>query len=123
MISLTFETKRFRVQITGKTVWVESSEGAGWIFRNQHSLPVPPEALRGRSDSSVLRAAVQHFERTNGGDSSLREALTGIREAKPLPPVAPSIVKPPVDPANGFHGRAASNRFRLPLRPPIATQE
>ncbi len=121
MISVTFETKRFRVQITGKTVWVESSEGAGWVFRNQHSLPVPPDALHGRSDSSVLRAAVQHYERTHGGDSSLREALTGVRAAKPIPPVAAPVERPRMAPMNRFNGRVPLNRFRLPLRPPLAT--
>jgi hypothetical protein len=85
MISNTFETTRFRVQITGATVWVESREGANWIFRNQHSLPLNPRALRGRSEASVLRAAVQHFERIHRGDKSLREALTGIEEVTQLP--------------------------------------
>jgi hypothetical protein len=92
MISLIFETKRFRVQITGKTASVETSEGAGWIFRNQHSLPLSPDSLYGRGPASVLRAAVQNFEQTRHGDQSLREALTGVpevREAEVAKPVVP----------------------------------
>jgi len=123
MISHTFETKRFRVQITGKTVWVESSDGAGWVFRNQHALPLAPEALRGRSESSVLRAAVQHFERTHGGDTSLREALTGVHETKTVTPVPPAAGKTRVYSPARSAGRVPLNRFRLPLRPPLATQE
>src|SRR4051812_37545547 len=95
MISVIFETKRFRVQITGKTAWVESKEGAAWIFRNQYNLPLLPEALRKRGENSVLRAALQHYEKTHEGDTSLREALTGVREKRRVEAV-PAPARPPV---------------------------
>jgi hypothetical protein len=119
MISTTFETKRFRVQITGKTVWVESKEGAAWIFRNQHQLPIPAAALHGRSEATVLRAAVQHYERANNGDQSLREALTGIKEEqKPMNP-APAASAPAKPYRLPRRIAPAAQAFRQALRPPL----
>jgi hypothetical protein len=116
MTSLIFETKRFRVQVMGKTAWVESREGEGWIFRNQHTLPVALGAWSKAGDDSVLRAAVRHFEQIHKGDSSLRAALTGPGETKgdtvmnPAVPVAPIAKRVSLRPRRG----------RLPLRPPLA---
>lgn len=116
MITVTFETKRFRIQIIGKSAWVESSEGARWIFRSQHPLPLAFGALQARHDSTTaaLRAAVDHFERTHRGDLVLREALTGIRnvanpeisKVRPLPAVRSNPAKP--FPRSGLTSRVAS---------------
>jgi hypothetical protein len=132
MITVTFETKRFRIQIIGKSAWVESSEGARWIFRSQHPLPLAFGALQARHDSTTaaLRAAVDHFERTRRGDLALREALTGVRnvatpeisKVRPLPAVRSNPAKPL--PRSGLTSRVASKPqdFRTPLRPPLAAQ-
>src|SRR4051812_11524282 len=76
-----FETPRFRVQITGKSAWLEVKERTGWVFRNQHTLPLAPDALGQAEELSGLRAAIEDFEQTRHGDSRLREALTGVRAA------------------------------------------
>jgi hypothetical protein len=129
MITVTFETKRFRVQIVGKSAWVESSEGTRWIFRNQHSLPLALDALQARHDSAtaVLRSAVEHFERTHDGDLALREALTGVRNVAKLEkskaPLLPAVRSNPAQPLlrSGLPGRVSSRPkdFRTPLRPPL----
>jgi hypothetical protein len=121
-----FETPRFRVQITGKSAWLEVKERTGWVFRNQHTLPVAPDALGQGEELSGLRAAIEDFEQTRHGDSRLREALTGVRPARaesPKPAIAPhkgSAPKPAGKP--GAPGRTSSAKpgFRLPLRPPLA---
>jgi hypothetical protein len=122
MITVTFETKRFRVQIVGKSAWVECHDGARWIFRNQHSLPLAVAKLQLRYDSAtaVLRSAVEHFESTHDGDPALREALTGVRvvakpetsKARPLSMVRSNPVKPRPRPGS-------PQDFRAPLRPPF----
>ena len=76
-MTLMFETKRFRVQIVGKSAWVETSEGGRWVFRSQINLPVNLSIARGRNITPVLRAAVEHYERVRNGDQALRAALTG----------------------------------------------
>jgi hypothetical protein len=119
MISITFETSRFRVQIVGKSAWVESNDGVRWIFSNQHSLPLAPGVLQMRDDSTtMLRLAVDHFESTYQGDLALREALTGVRHVPKLeiskgPAVRSNPSKPPP--------RLVSKRrdFPEPLRPPL----
>ena len=117
----TFETKRFRVQITDQTAWIESNEeGDNWIFRKQCSLPLSLEALHERDDASILPAAVQHFESIHNGDKSLREALTGVTAKVPPPialPAKPSFKSNPV-------GRIypTQKTIRMPLRPPLAAQ-
>lgn len=137
MISGVFETERFRVHITGKSVWVESKDGLNWVFCNQHALPVSAEC----GDSEALRAAVEHYEETRGGDDSLRSALTGIRK-EPVRVLAKAPVKTTPKPAMlaakphqkriwgpGVRGAVASRGkkfsgyfgFRTPLRPPLMT--
>ena len=128
MTSAIFETERFRVHITGKTAWVETREGSDWIFCNQHPLPVSGMC----DDSSGLKAAVDHYEQTRKGDTSLRSALTAVRtqhRTVPAPPakpaiVAPKLAQPPARPAarGPKPTRKLSFRyygFRAPLRPPL----
>ena len=125
MITLTFETQRYRVQIIGKSAWVECNEGARWIFRGQHPLPIALDALQARPDSatSVLRSAVDHFERTRDGDLALREALTGVRsvpapessKAQPATEVRSNPAKPSINVSSKIR-----QGFRMPLRPPLA---
>jgi hypothetical protein len=126
MITVTFETKRFRVQIIGKSVWIESSEGARWIFRSQHPLPLAFGVLEARRDrtTAVLRSAVDDFERTHDGDLALREALTGVRNViapeisngHPVPAVPSSPAKPPSSVS------LKRQDLRAPLRLPLAAQ-
>jgi hypothetical protein len=132
MITLTFETKRYRVQIIGKSAWVECYEGARWIFRSQHPLPLAFGALQARRDptTAVLRSAVDHFERTRNGDLALREALTGARnvatpevsKVQPIPAVRSNPSKPVR--RSGLPRGVSSKRqdFHPPLRPPLAAQ-
>jgi hypothetical protein len=131
MISLIFETKRFRVQITGKTAWVETSKGAGWVFRDQHSLPLSPDSLYGRGLASVLRAAVQHFEHSRHGDQSLREALTGVPEVQaakmttpvvPIPSASGLAVKPMRKSALPNNASPKPKDFRVPIKPPLVNK-
>jgi hypothetical protein len=133
MITVTFEAKRYRVQIIGKSAWVECKEGARWVFRSQHPLPLAFDALQARRDSTsaVLRSAVADFERTRNGDLALREALTGgrnvsapeISKGQPVLAVRSSPAKPPPR-RSGFPDRLSSERqsFRMPLRPPLTAQ-
>lgn len=117
MTSAVFETGRFRVHITGKAAWVETKNGANWVFCNWHALPVSGDC----SDSDALRAAVADYEEARG-ESSLRIALTGIGHLA----VKPAIKQQPAKPqriasparakkASGYYG------FRAPLRPPLLT--
>jgi hypothetical protein len=76
MISLVFESKRFRVQINGNVAHLESRDRQGWIFRNQYNLPIQPKLLKGRGEFALLTAAVRCFERARPGDRSLSDALT-----------------------------------------------
>jgi hypothetical protein len=132
MFALTFETKRYRVQIVGKSAWVECYEDARWIFRTQHPLPLAFGALQARRDSTtaVLRSAVDHFERTRNGDLTLREALTGVRNgASPVSskvePIAAARSNPAkAFPRSGFSRSVSSQRqdVRMPLRPPLTAQ-
>jgi hypothetical protein len=85
MISLTVETKRYRVQVSENTVWVESRSDARWTFRAQHSVPIPPKVLATSREACLVRAALRHYEACNKGDQSLRYALTGIRAAAKSP--------------------------------------
>ena len=124
MISSVFETERFRVHIVGKAAWVETKEGENWVFRNQHALPVSGHC----GDSDALKAAVEHFEETRRGDTSLRSALTGIRPERVQPAVKRSIpiaTKPPAKSpalaAKSAHAKKSLGfyGFRAPLRPPL----
>jgi hypothetical protein len=84
MMSVVFETPRFRVQIAGKTAWVENRESAGWILRAQHAIPISGESLAGADHANLLNRAVLDFEDTRPGDTALRSALTG--DPEPLRP-------------------------------------
>jgi hypothetical protein len=121
-MTLIFETKKFRVQITGKCAWVEVSEGGRWVFRNQHNLPLSLSIARGKNSIAVLRAAVEHYERVHDGDPALRAAITGsVVPHTPAAPVSPAgKPKPPVqDDAS----QPTPQRSRGPLRPPLARLE
>ena len=87
VISLTLETRRFRVRVQDCIAYLETSERHAWIFRDQYTLPISPTALDGRHEFAKLTTAVRCFERHHGGDQSLREALTGRdwnSEGRPL---------------------------------------
>jgi hypothetical protein len=120
-MTLIFETKKFRVQITGKCAWVEVSEGGRWVFRNQHNLPLSLSIARGRRSISVLRAAVEHYERVHDGDPALRAAITGT--VVPHRPAASAVLEPnpPVQDVDASQPNV--QRSRGPLRPPLARLE
>jgi hypothetical protein len=125
MITVTFETQLFRVQIVGKSAWVESSEGTRWIFRTQHCLPIATSALQAGADrpTAILRSAVDHFEKTRKGDLALREALTGVRSVVATPPaVRPTPNRPALKLGLPTKVAAKPPDFRSPLRPPLAAQ-
>jgi|SRR6185295_2012283 len=123
MTSAVFETERFRVHITGKAAWVEAKEGANWVFRNWHALPVSADC----SDSDALKAALADYEEAHGGNSSLRSALTGIRgePAKPAIKPAKAVIAPASSQRAASSTRAKKSSgyygFRAPLRPPLLT--
>src|SRR5882672_6794056 len=54
VISLIFETRRFRVRLQDRIAYVESPERNTWIFRDQYSLPISPTALDGRREFATL---------------------------------------------------------------------
>ena len=120
MTSAVYETGRFRVHITGKAAWVEAKEGANWVFRNWHALPVSADC----SDSDGLKAAVADYEETLAGNGSLRSALTGIREQPSKPAIQPArAVITPARPQRAVSTRTKKPSgyygFRAPLRPPL----
>jgi hypothetical protein len=100
-MTLIFETKKFRVRVVGKSAWVETSEGGGWVFRSQINLPVDLSIARARSGIPVLRAAVEHYERICNGDQALRHALTGtaVKEKQGVSPSTAEAPRPPVQTA------------------------
>ena len=124
MITLTFETKQFRVQISGKTAWVESSERGCWVFRSQHALPLAADALRRRDRAGMLASVVKHFA-THGGDQGLREALAGVcaEDTKTAAmELAQASVEAKHSPKLGLPTRLSTGtaeRFRRPLSPPL----
>src|SRR6266487_517206 len=89
MTSPVFETERFRVHITGKAAWVETKDGANWVFCNWHALPVSGDC----SDSDALKAAVTDYEEARG-ENSLRIALTGVGQVAARPAIKQPIHKP-----------------------------
>ena len=118
-----FETPQFRVHITHRTAWVESREPAGWVFRMQHAIPVPAEAIRDGAHPSTLKAALLGFEAARPWDNSLREALTGIQASKRAQ-IAPTVQPRPAR----LVSRSAADQkqldrkqhgWRTPLRPPL----
>jgi hypothetical protein len=118
MNSVAFETVKYKILITGNTVWIETKEGSEWVLKGQQNLPVSPEELRGDGDVAVLREALQYFERTRGGDASLRHMLTG-RRTGPFEP-GRAVPKPAKDKSSRSRPLRAVDSFRAPLRPPLA---
>jgi hypothetical protein len=124
MITLKFETKQFRVQINGKTAWIERSERGRWVFRGQHTIPVDGDGLRRRNGTIMLAAVVRHFA-AHGGDQNLREALAGAHteetEPTPVKPAQASIAatRSPKLGLPAFVSTTITQRFRQPLRPPL----
>ncbi len=120
-----FETPRFRVQIMGKTAWVENKESAGWVLRAQHAIPIPGESLADTDQANLLSRAVSDFEDTRPGDTTLRSALTG--DQKPRTPRILDVVRTHAAPPKFVK----ESRFRpkpdigrrlwspQPLRPPL----
>ena len=97
-MKLIFETKKFRVQIVGKSAWVETTEGRGWVFRSQINLPVDLSMARAPNGNAVLRSAVKHYERVRNGDQALRAALTGavVKEAQVVSPSTAGAPRQPL---------------------------
>lgn len=122
-MTLIFETKKFRVQVVGKSAWVETSEGCRWVFRSQINLPVNLSIARARTGISVLRAAVEHYERVHNGDQALRAALTGtvVKERQAASPTTAEAPRQP--PQTAQPRRALDNGGRGPLRPPLVRLE
>ena len=128
-MTLLFETNRFRVQVVGKSAWVEIREGSRWVFRSQHNLPVNLSITRGRNSNTVLRAALKHYEYVRHGDPALHEALTGnsARHRPGVPGVCtaesgsggqPNAIAPAE-----CSCAAPLPRERAPLRPPSSRIE
>jgi hypothetical protein len=118
-MTLIFETKKFRVQVVGKSAWVETSEGGGWVFRSQINLPVDLSIARARNGIPVLRAALEHYERVRKGDQALRAAITGtaVKEKQAVSRVTAQAPRQPVQTARRREG--FDNRGRGPLLPPL----
>jgi hypothetical protein len=118
-MTLIFETKKFRVQIVGKSAWVETSEGCRWVFRSQINLPVNLSTAPAPNGSAVLRSAVKHYERVRNGDQALRAALTGT-VVKETQAVSLSAAEAPGQPLQTAQRQGALNiGGRGPLRPPL----
>jgi hypothetical protein len=107
-----FETDRFRVHTTAKSVWVETRESSGWVLREQRAIPIPKNWLTDSSEVSALKDAFADFERIHPGDTSMLAALTGIPQSKP-PQVKPREQPRPVAP------KKQPTAWRQPLRPPL----
>jgi len=108
MGSFTFESELFKIQILGKTAWVEVREGQSWVLKNQYALPLSSQALE---ESPVLHAAVEYFERTRP-DQSVHSLLT---LQKPVQRIEKPVVRPAPTPV-----RVAPRKvFRGPVRPPL----
>jgi hypothetical protein len=122
-MTLIFETKKFRVQVVGKSAWVETSERGRWVFRSQINLPVNLSIARQGNGIPVLRAAVQHYERVRNGDQALRAALTGtvVKEKQAVSPVTAEAQRQPLQTAQ--RQGALNNGGRGPLRPPLLRLE
>jgi hypothetical protein len=57
VITLTFETKQFRVRISGTTAWVESSERGRWIFAVSTLFLLLPTRYAGETGRACLLAS------------------------------------------------------------------
>ena len=120
MSSSIFETPLYKIQITGKTAWVEACEGQTWVLKSQHVLPVSDQALN--NVESALHAAVQDVEHVRQGDTEIRSLLK-LQRPSPPPRIEPRVeskiirpvaAAPPARPKPSLRGV-----FRGPLRPPI----
>jgi hypothetical protein len=122
-MTLMFETRKFRVQIVGKSAWVETSETCGWVFRSQINLPVNLSIAGGRNSISVLCAAVEHYEQVRNGDQALRGALTWtvVRQKQAVSPTTAEAPRQPLQTAQ--RQGALNNGGRGPLRPPLVRLE
>jgi hypothetical protein len=122
-MTLIFETKKFRVQIVGKSAWVETSEGCRWVFRSQINLPVNLSTAPAPNGSAVLRSAVKHYERVRNGDQALRAALTGtvVKETQAVSPTTAEAPRQPLQRAQ--RQGTLNNGGRGPLRPPLVRLE
>jgi hypothetical protein len=123
-MNVIFETPRFRVHISGQAAWLESVESGQWILRGQVPVPVPGDILGADADPSLLRDAVLEFEQVRVGDTNLRAALTGHREAITVQPRAVAARTPQ---PRTFRQSAPPIRTRSiwtpqPLRPPLAAK-
>jgi len=119
-MNVIFETPRFRVHISGQVAWLESVESGHWVLRGQLKIPVSGEALRAQAHSSLLRDAVLEFEQMRAGDTNLRAALTGYREATPVQILPRRIARAPRQSAPP--ARSRSIWTPQPLRPPLAAK-
>lgn len=112
-----FETARFRVHTTTKSVWVEQRDPDGWVLREQRAIPLSPASLADAAEASALRNAVADYETSHPGDGSLRAVLTGVPEIKKF-----TARKEPVrivKPSTRLVPSKRPNAWRQPLRPPI----
>jgi hypothetical protein len=127
-MTLIFETKKFRVQVVGKSAWVETSEGGRWVFRSQINLPVNLSIARQGNGIPVLRAALEHYERVHKGDQALRAALIGTvakeNQAVPLATAKGVTAEAQRQPLQTAQRQGAlNNGGRGPLRPPLVRLE
>jgi hypothetical protein len=127
-MTLIFETKKFRVQVVGKSAWVETSEGGRWVFRSQINLPVNLSIARQGNGIPVLRAALEHYERVHKGDQALRAALIGTvakeKQAVSLATAKGVTAEAQRQPLQTAQRQGAlNNGGRGPLRPPLVRLE
>jgi hypothetical protein len=127
-MTLIFETKKFRVQVVGKSAWVETSEGGRWVFRSQINLPVNLSIARQGNGIPVLRAALEHYERVHKGDQALRAALIGTvakeNQAVSLATAKGVTAEAQRQPLQTAQRQGAlNNGGRGPLRPPLVRLE
>jgi hypothetical protein len=125
MMTVVFETPRFRVHITGNVAWIENREDSAWVFRSQLMIPVSAESLDAVDNTSTVRAAVLDFEESRAGDKSLRSALMGYREAPPVQ-ILPSVRERSSRSFNVRPARPVRSVRKYwspqPLRPPLAAK-
>lgn len=124
-MNVIFETPRFRVHISGNVAWLESVESGQWILREQVALPVPGDTLGADAHPSLLRDAVLEFEQVRAGNTKLRAALTGYREAPTVQILPRTIARTPQPRTIRQSGppiRSRSLWRPQPLRPPLSAK-
>ena len=124
-MNVIFETPRFRVHISGNVAWLESVESGQWILREQVALPVPGDTLGADAHPSLLRDAVLDFEQVRAGNTKLRAALTGYREAQTVQILPRTIARTPQPRTIRQSGppiRSRSLWRPQPLRPPLSAK-